>query len=248
MQPTITTQPKRLPAKKVRIYDIVNGKYFAGSKEDMRASYIITPLGEKISRVNLVASVTEKFLSDDGNYSSITIDDGSEAIRVKTFRDSVPLFMNISPGDFVLVIGKIKEYNGEIYINGEVVKKNIDVNLEGLRKLEILDKVIGQKKMVEEIRNLSNEVSEEELKNYAENKYGIDAESLQAILESRKLEIDYKPKMLEVIETLDTGEGIEVGKLFEVLDLPENIIEKTLDELLSQGFIFEPNPGKIKRV
>ena len=241
-------QPKRLPAKKVRIFDIVNGKYFPGTKEDMKPSYVITPLGEKASRVSLVASVTEKFLSDDGNYSSITVDDGSEAIRVKAFKETVPLFTVVEPGNLVLVIGKIKEFNGELYINGEVVKKNIDVNLENLRKLEILDKTIEQRKVVEEIRNLASEVSEEELKELVENKYGIDNESLQVILESKKLEVDYKPKILEVIGTLDTGDGVEAGKLFEVLDLPEHVVEKTLDELLNQGFVFEPYPGKIKRI
>lgn len=248
MQPTVNMQPTRMPAKKVRIFDIANGKYFAGSREDMKPSYVITPLGEKVSRVNLVASVTEKFMSEDESYSSITVDDGSEAIRVKVFKEDVHLLRNVEPGSLILVIGKVKEYNGEVYINGEVVKRNVDANLENLRKLEILDKVIQQKKIVEEIKNLSNEVSEEELKDYAVKKYSIDSESLQTILESKKLEIDYKPKILEVIATLDTGDGVEVGKLFEVLDLSEHTIEKTLDELMSQGFVFEPHPGRIRKV
>lgn len=166
-------QPTRMPAKKIRIFDIANGKYFPGSKEDMRPSYIITPLGERISRVNIIATVTEKFLSDDGNYSSITIDDGTEAIRVKAFKETVPLLMGIEPGSLVLVIGKVKEFNGELYINGEVVKKDIDVNFESLRKLEILDKIIQQKKIAEEIRNMSSELSDEELKDYAKNKYSM---------------------------------------------------------------------------
>ena len=248
MQPTVNVQPQRLPAKKVRIFDIVNGKYFAGSREDMKPSYLITPLGEKISRINIVASITEKFMREDESYSSITIDDGSEAIRVKVFKEDVYLLRNVEPGNLILVIGKVKEYNGEVYINGEVVKRNIDANLENLRKLEILNNVIQQKKIVEEIKNLSTEVSEEELKDYAIKKYSIDGESLQAILESKKLEIDYKPKILEVIAALDTGEGVEVGKLFEVLDLPEHTIEKTLDELMSQGFVYEPHPGRIRKV
>jgi RPA family protein len=241
-------QIKRLPAKKVRIFDIINGKYFHGSKEEMRASYVITSLGERISRVNLIGSVTEKFLSEDGSYSSITIDDGSEAIRVKAFKEDVNLLGNIETGDLILVVGKVKEYNGEIYINVEIVKKTTDKNLESLRRLEIIEKVVDQKKIAEELKGLATQVSEEELKSYADEKYLIDEESLKAILESKKLEVDYKPKILEVIGSLDTGEGVEIGKMFEVLDLPENVIENTLDELLNQGFIFEPFPGKIKKV
>ena len=244
----VKMQPQRLPAKKIRIFDIANGKYFPGSKEEMKASYLITPFGEKVSRVNLVASVTEKFLSDDENYCSVTIDDGTESIRVKVFGESVDLLKKVEPSDLVLVIGKIKDYNGEIYINGEIVRREIDKNLENLRKLEVIDKAIEDKAIAEDLRNLSTQVSEEELKNYANEKYSIDNESLQVIIESKKLEVDYKPKILEVVKNLDTGEGVEVGKLFEVLDLPENIIENTLDELLNQGFIYEPIVGKIKKV
>jgi RPA family protein len=244
----VNMQAIRLPAKKLRILDIVNGKYFPGSKEEMKASYLITPLGKKVSRVNLVATVTDKFLSEDGNYSTATIDDGSEAIRVKTFKESVKLLDGIATGDLVLVIGKIKEYNGEVYVNGEIVKKIFDRNFESLRRLEIVKQTVQQKRIVDEIRNLSSQLSEEELKQYAKEKYDMDEECLQAILESRKLEVDYKPKVLEVIETLDTGEGVEVGKLFEVLNLPEHIIENTVDELLSNGSIFEPKIGYFKKV
>src|SRR4030042_3501748 len=109
MQPDVNTQPIRMPAKKVRIFDIANGRYFPGSKEDMKPDYGITPLGEKVSRVNLVATVTQKFLSDDGGYSSITIDDGTDAIMVKAFRETVPLFMGVEPGSLILIIGKVKE-------------------------------------------------------------------------------------------------------------------------------------------
>ncbi len=239
---------KRLPAKKIRILDMVNGKYFPGSKEEMKASYIITPLGEKISRANVIATVIDKFLSEDGNYSTATIDDGTEATRVKTFKEDVELLKGIEIGDLVLVVGKIKEYNGEVYINGEMVNKIVDKNVVSLRKLEILKQAIQQKKIVGEIRGLANQMSDEELRQYVKEKYGMDEENLQAVLESKKLEVDYKPKVLEVIEKLDTGEGVEVGKLFEILDLPEHIIENTMDELLGQGFVYEPFPGKIRKV
>jgi RPA family protein len=86
---------QRLAAKKVRLVDLLNGKFFYGSKEDMKPSYIITPFGERISRVNLIASVTEKFLSENGNYSSITVDDGTEAMRVKTFGDDTRILNGI---------------------------------------------------------------------------------------------------------------------------------------------------------
>jgi len=214
----------------------------------MKPSYIITQFGEKISRVNLIATVTDKFEGEDQNYATITIDDGSEAIRVKTFKEDVKLLDGIFPGELVLVIGKLKEYNGEIYIIGEIVKKVQDNNYENLRKLEILQKLIEQKSASDEIKKLANELSEEELKNYAKTKYGMDEELLQVVLESKRLEIDYKPKVLEVIEKLDEGNGVEISKLFEMSEIPEQLLERTIDELINAGELFEPKPAVLKRV
>ncbi|MEM5834494.1 MAG: OB-fold nucleic acid binding domain-containing protein [Candidatus Aenigmatarchaeota archaeon] len=239
---------KRLPAKKVRISDLVYGKYFPGEKENMKESYLITPFGQKVSRVNMIASVIDKFLSEDGNYSTITIDDGTEAIRVKTFREKTELLQNVDIGDLVLVIGKVKEYNGETYVNGEIIRKITQPNLEVLRKLEILKELIEQKKIINELKSLKEKMEEEEFKLHAKEKYGLDEEALAFVIEGYKREEDYKPKILKIIEELDEGEGVEIGKIFEISNLPENIIEREIEELLNSGELFEPRPGILKKV
>jgi hypothetical protein len=240
---------KRLPAKKSRIFDLVNGKFFPGIKEKFKPSYLITSFGEKISRVNLVATVTDKFVREDENYSTITLDDGSGSIRAKAFKEKTDLLKSIEVGNMVLVIGKIKKFNEEVYVNAEIVKKIEDPNYESLRKLEILDELIPQKEMIEEIKNLHDELSEEELKNYAKEKFNLDEESLRVILEFKRTEeIDYKPKVLELIKNLDKGEGVELSKLLKSSNLPEDIIENAVNELLSSGHLFEPNAGKFRIV
>lgn len=233
----------RLPAKKVRIADIVTGKYFAGSKDDMKPSYVIMQLGEKVSRVNLVATAVDKFESEDGNYASLSLDDGSGGLRVKAFKD-VTAIKNIELGDMVLVIGKLKEYQGEVYINLEIAKK-VEPNYEIKHKLEVLRNLIGQKKFANEIRKLASHMSEEELENYVQT-YGMDEESVKVILSASL--IDYKPKVLQLLQELDKGSGVEVSKLFEILSLPEDAVENVLTELLDEGYIFEPFPGKLKRI
>ncbi|MEM5836496.1 MAG: OB-fold nucleic acid binding domain-containing protein [Candidatus Aenigmatarchaeota archaeon] len=242
-------EKKRSVAKKVRICDLVNGLFVHGSKNEMKPSYVITPFGEKISRVNLVATVTDMFLSEDGNYGSITIDDGTACIRVKLFGKDNQLLQKISRGDLVIVIGKVKEYDGEIYVLGEILRKLEDPNFEVLRKLEILKEMKIKMVMIEEIKNLLNELSEEELKKHAE-KYGLEEESLNFLKENLRIseKIDYKPRILELISSLDKGEGVEVSKIFEVVKLPERIVENAIDELLSSGDLFEPKPGILKRV
>lgn len=241
---------KRMTAKKVRIVDLISGRYFAGSKEEMKPSYVITPFGEKISRVNLIGSVIDKFVNEDETYSSTTLDDGTDAIRLKAFKEDTQVLKELELGDLILAIGKVKEYNGEVYVNAEVVKKLKDANFENLRKLEILKELVGQKKMLDEIRDLIEQLSEDELKEYVKNKFGLDEESLQVIVENLRVrkEIDYKPKILEVIKALDEGKGVEIGKIFQLSDLPENVIESAIDELLANGSLFEPTAGVLKIV
>lgn len=237
---------ERSPAKKVRVSDLLNGKYFYGSKEEMKPSYVITPFGERVSRVNIVGTIVDKFVGEEGNYSSVTIDDGTEAVRVKSF-EGLP-FEKFDLGDFVRVIGKLKEYNGELYVSYEIMEKMKDVNFEILSSMEILNNLVRQKKIVDDIKSLSNQIDETELKSYAKDTYSIDEETLSVIIESKKKEIDYKPTVLEVIKKMDDGNGIEIRKLFEALNLPENVVERTLDELINSGSVYEPVAGRLRAV
>jgi len=239
---------KRIPSVKLRISDIINGKFFPGSKEEMLPSFVITPFGKKVARVNVVATATENFLSEDGKYSAVTVDDGTGAIRIKTFGEDTKLLQAIKPGDLVMFVGKVKEYNGETYISCEVVKK-VNPNYENFRKLEILNDLIEQKKIVDEIKNLFGKMSEDEMKEYAVTKFGMDVESLQIIkghIESKK--VDYKPAVLELVVKLDEGNGVEIKKLLEESGLPEHVVEEALNELLANGDLFEPRPGILKKI
>lgn len=239
---------RRNPAKKVRIKDILEGKFFHGSKEDFKESFLISPFGQKISRVNLIASVTDKFLNEEENYASLTIDDGSGSIRIKAFKDKVEVLKNFEVGDLVQIIGKVKEFNNELYISFEIGRK-VEPNFEILRRLEVLKELVNQKRIFEDIKKLSN-LPEEELINYVREKYVIEEEGVKFILENlnKDKKVDYKPAILELIKNLDEGEGVEVAKIFELSNLPENEIENAIEELLDSGEIFEPKPGILRRV
>ncbi|MEM5882846.1 MAG: hypothetical protein QXQ77_01220, partial [Candidatus Aenigmatarchaeota archaeon] len=175
-------------------------------------------------------------------------DDGSEAIRVKTFREKTELLQDVEVGDLVLVVGKIREYNNEIYINGELIRKIDQPNFEVLRKLEILKELLEQKKIIEELKNLKERIEESEFKEYVKEKYGLEEEALEFIMKKPEIKEDYKPKIIKIIEELDEGEGVEIGKILEISNLPENIIERGIEELLDSGVLFEPRPGILKKV
>lgn len=239
---------RRSPAIKTRIADIVNGKYFSAEKEKMKAAFVITPFGQKISRLNLIATVIDKFIAEDGNYCSLTLDDGTSMIKAKSFKEQVKMLNDFELGDLILLIGKLREYNGEIYINAEATRKILDANFEVLRRLEILQELRMRKKIVDELRNLAEQTSEEELREYAKRKYEIEGEALQFIKESSAIEKieDYKPALLEVISRLDEGRGVEINKIFQVANLPETVVENTLNELLANGSLYEPTVGVLK--
>jgi hypothetical protein len=135
-------------------------------------------------------------------------------------------------------------------VNVEIVKKITDVNFESLRKIEILNEIVEQKKAVDEIKDLLDKMSEEELKEYVKDKFGMDEETLNVVRENLRVakEIDYKPKILELIKSLDEGNGVEIVKIFELSKLPENVIESAVNELLAKGLLFEPMPAVLRVV
>lgn len=239
---------RRIPAIKTRIVDIVNGKFFSADKEKMKAAFVISSFAQKISRVNMIATVIDKFIAEDGNYCSLTLDDGTSLIKTKSFKDEVKILKDFELGDLMLVIGKLREYNGEIYVGAEATRKILDANFEILRRFEILHELKKRKIIVEELKNLVNQTSEEELREYAKKRYGIDEEILQFIKEHETVEKieDYKPALLEVISRLDEGNGVEINKIFEVANLPESVVENTLNELLATGNLYEPTVGVLK--
>jgi len=138
---------ERQVAKKVQIKTINLGDFV--KQEGFNPSYVDVD-GFKISRVRVLATVIDKFVSEDGNYITLTLDDTTDTIRCKIFMNSnfpdstsrqnlinQKVISNIEKGDLIDVIGKIREYNEERYIQPEIIVKIEDPNFEVLRKLEI---------------------------------------------------------------------------------------------------------------
>lgn len=241
---------RRQTATRVRISDLVNSRFV--HKEGLEPSYILTDLGQRISRVKLIGTVIDKFMSEDGNYSSITITDDTNSIRIKAFKEDVNIFNNVELGDLVLVIGKVREYAEENYVIPEIVKKVSDPNYETLHKLEVLKTILAQKRALEIINKEKGNFSDlEELKKYLSKEYGIENQVSEGIFEAfmqaeQVKEKDYKSLILETIERLDKGKGVEIVKLIKESKLPENVFNEVITELIIDGTCYEPSPGVIK--
>ena len=125
---------KRQIAFKVRIKDLVNGRYV--KEEGWEPNYIITKQEKKISRINLIGIIVAKNDDINTNYEGVILEDGSGKISIREFKENKVL-KNVEIGNIVMVIGRPREYGTEKYIVPEIVKKIENEKWVALRKIEL---------------------------------------------------------------------------------------------------------------
>ena len=106
-------------AYKVWIADLLRNRYETRQGE-WEPNYIDVN-GKKISRVNIIANVVEK--QDTERLSSAVIDDGSGNISARCFNENTKILRNIVVGDTILVVGKPRMNNNEMFIVVEIARK-----------------------------------------------------------------------------------------------------------------------------
>ena len=128
-----TEQRKRNTAYKLTIGDILKGVPMMNE-----GKFIFLELGDKkVVRINIIANCVDKFIQEgEKQFATLTIDDASGQLRIKAFGEDIAPLKNVMQGDTLQVIGNIREWNGEMYIIPEVIKK-IDTRWLLVRKLEI---------------------------------------------------------------------------------------------------------------
>ena len=135
---------KRNIAYKFRIGDILKGvpmmeegKFLfleMGSQLDGKHQ---TGQGKRVVRVNILANCVDKFVQEgEKQFASLTIDDASGQLKLKAFGEEIEPFKEIMQGDTLQIVGNVREWNGELYVIPEVVKK-VDAGWLLVRKLEI---------------------------------------------------------------------------------------------------------------
>lgn len=222
-------QIERLPACRVWLSSINNGSYVKPTGE-FTPPYVDVE-GKKVSRVNMIATVVQKTETEDKNYASLTVDDGSAQIRVKTWREDTRLLEPISISDIILVIGKIREYQDELYITPEIVKK-VKSKWQILRNLELY-KEYGKPKPLSIVIRRHDTAPEEKNLNVEEEK----------ITENQEQK---RQKLLNKIEELDNGTGAEISAILSSSGLKESEAEKILQSLLLEGEVFNISSSKVK--
>ncbi len=217
---------KRQTAYKIWISSLTSGTYI--KQEGWNPNYIEVN-GKQISRVNLLATVVSKFSSEDGNYATITLDDGSDTIRCKAFGPDVFKIKEVKIGGVVRFVGKVREYNEEIHLSPEIVKIINDPNWVLVRRLE-LGKPIIQDKLDAEPQ--AQKTSEKKID-----------ESVEVEVISEE---NLSTKVLEIIKGLDKENGADIKKVIEESKLEEEDAKNVIVGLLKSGDIFEPKKGFLK--
>jgi len=248
-------EKKRLTAKKASLAELGTGKFI--KKGGFESSYVLTNLGRKLSRVRILGLVVDKFESEDGKYATMTLDDGTDTIRCKAFVN-VKIFDAVTKGDLVDVTGKVREYNGEVYVAPEIVRK-VPSDWETLRMLELKKIWAEQRKIIAKVKELRKQVADTtELKTLAK-KFNLDIEDVEGVLEAQELDMiaeeekiatsgEVKEKVLKLIENLDTGTGADYSEILKQSGLPEAKVDAAIQELLEAGTCFEPKAGRIKKL
>lgn len=162
---------KRNIAYKMRIGDVLKGKIVSDE-----GKFLFLELGDRrVVRINILANCVDKYIQDgEKKYATLTMDDASGQIRLKTFGDDIEILKDINQGDTLQIIGNVREWNGELYMIPEIVKK-IDPRWLLVRKLEIQN---SRKEIVESAGDTSLKDSILSKIKEAETEGGIDVDKI----------------------------------------------------------------------
>jgi RPA family protein len=259
---------ERSIAYKVEVSSIINSNYI--KQEGFNPNYIEFN-GKHVSRVNLIATIVAKFMSDDGNYGAITIDDGTETIRIKAFGPEVIKIKDIEIGQLIRVVAKVKDYKDERFLAADFVKPIDDPNWLLVHQLEI-EKIdpnavasisqetttmptpqnkptiqISEEK-VGQTPTQTNDSTNDKSEHRTEQSSARPSESSNS-LGSSAVSSDKSediPNFIEIISKVDSGDGAEIDKVITESKLSEEEAKGFIVNLLKDGEIYEPKKGILK--
>lgn len=218
---------KRFTAKKVRVKELLNGDF----KEDEKL--LISRSNKKIKRVRLMVTVVKKFLSDDGKYGFLVLDDSTETIRTKAFREDVKRIKRVGEGDIIDLIGRLDKYEDELYIRPEIVKDVKNPNWLLVRKLEL--HLRGEEEKDTDLKTEETKEAEVEEEGKEPTKGGEESEEEEEVIVE-----EVKTSEQTIYDFLKTKEKAKFDDIVKELGMGEEKIKESLKTLMQEGKVFEP--------
>jgi RPA family protein len=150
-------------AFKLSLSELLKGEYVKGKKE-FEPNYLVLENNVKVNKVHVWGIVEEKVVSKEKSFGSLSLNDFTGSIKALVFGEKMNLFKEVSKGDSVEIIGKIKEGSNERFVLVEVVKK-IGFQTEMLRRVEnaLTKKRLLWKEKGLKTQSNQNNLSEKEL-------------------------------------------------------------------------------------
>ena len=107
-------------AKYIYLSDIVDGGNVLQDENNPFETKVITRNNENIEEVRFLGTIVSKFYKpsaeDKKTYIFMVIDDGTAAVKLKSWDEQAEILNNFQRGEVLDVIGSVKEYNDERYI------------------------------------------------------------------------------------------------------------------------------------
>jgi RPA family protein len=210
-KPQSNAEFKRQVAYKCSIGTLAGGVFV--KKPGWESNYVMTDFGD-FSRVNIIAVVVAK------DENSITLDDGTGQIVGRIF-DNTDRLSDISIGNLVLVIARPREFNSQMYLTLEIIKKIDDKGWINYRKKELL--------LIQKVRNVDI------LKK---------ADKPEAEIVQNVSTINSKERIIQIIKQLDTGSGTGIDDVIMISKMSN--AEDIIQDMLLKGEIFEIKAGRLK--
>jgi RPA family protein len=209
----------RQVAYKVPIVSLLKNEFI--QQEGWNPNYI--KINEnQVSRINLIATVIDKQATE--SLITLTLDDSTSTIQARAFNEDVKKATDINIGDPILLIGRPRKYNEQIFVTIEVIKK-VDPLWTKVRKLELQKNFnlnpVEETTVIQETPTPPVETAGSSL-----NESG--------------------DKILNLIKDLDDGDGADLNQVILKSGLTESQAQPVIEELIKLGEVYEPKPSKIK--
>ncbi len=209
------------PARKVLIEDLQKGEYREATDEE--PAHIVTLWGEKTSRVRILGTVVDKAV--DERLCFLFLDDETGVISLRAWGEEAKELEKYELGSLLDVIGRVREFSGEIYLQPELIIRVEDPNLETLRLLEI---VRARKKALAA---------------------GVLPAPKESQLPVQQVEVPSLEREVEsTIRRLDRGEGVSVEEVAAELKISKEDAWEGIRLLLALGTAYEFREGRYKVV
>lgn len=177
-------------------------------------------------RVNLIAIITAKYVSENGSYATLGLDDGTGSIFAKAWNEDTLIITRQEVGNVVLIIGRLGiNASKEVYVKPEIIRQ-IEVSWLSARKKDLETRYGQPQEKASQVYSGDPVMIIEEEILPATSKFAVRA------------------KVLEVLN--NSSDGLDENKIAELSGYGIADVSKAVGELVREGEIYYSRPGVLK--